>query len=347
MKSFISRAKPLILAAMALGLIAATVSSADFLAQRRKFRDQIKNKIEKKLDQDGKYIAVTFKGEEQKYDFKVTAPDRARLKAYAGKYFSCTDDALLDKVVDEMNTGRFVVYKEFHSDGVNLKVIFLSPKARYWDWLTDSNGIEKMFHTYNFSVGLDTGSRSDMNVIIQTEGSFFGITEAVTLPVYFESDPQARTFSFRMPSQKQIVLALAQMKPLKPGRAKPEEKFIDACRTHPYFQQTDKDGKFTVSDADILKLYHSTVEDLGECPVKESSGHWKIQEDYPYLVVDYSLKTAVNVNAFIPPSMRFLSGTLEDVAQSISDEVSVKYLPLSMKNFRDFTQEWTRTGGPK
>jgi len=25
----------------------------------------------------------------------------------------------------------------------------------------------------------------------------------------------------------------------------------------------------------------------------------------------------------------------------------VKYLPLSMKNFRDFTQEWTKTGGPK
>jgi len=26
--------------------------------------------------------------------------------------------------------------------------------ARYWDWLIDYNGIEKMFHTYNFSVGL-------------------------------------------------------------------------------------------------------------------------------------------------------------------------------------------------
>jgi hypothetical protein len=339
--------KALILMVLALGFVAAAISSEDFLAQRRKFRDQIKNKIETKLDKDGKYIAVIFKGEENKYDFKVTPEDRARLKAYAKNYFSCNDEALLDKFVDEMNKGRFVVYKEFQNDGANLKVIFLSPKAQYWDWLTDANGIENMFHTYNFSVGLDTGDRSRMNVIIQTEGSFFGVTQAVSLPVYFESDPKARTFSFRMPSQKQIIQAVGQMKALKPGRTKPEEKYLDACRTHPFFQQKDGSGNFAVSDEEIMKLYHSTVEDLEECPVKESSGHWKVQDDYPYLVVDYSLKTRVNVNAFIPPSMRFLSGTLEDVAQSISDEVSVKYLPLSMKNFRDFTQEWTKSGGPK
>ncbi|HUT56003.1 MAG TPA: hypothetical protein VM658_21610 [bacterium] len=347
MKLNSTRLKSLILATLALGFIAAAVSSADFLAQRRKFRDEIKNKVETKLDQDGNYIAVIFKGEESKYNFKVSPEDRARLKAYAGQYFSCTDGALLDKIVDQMNTGRFVVFKEFQSDGVNLKVLFLCPKAKYWDWLTDCNGIENMFHTYNFSVGLDTGDRSRMNVIIQTEGSFFGITQSVSLPVYFESDAKSRTFSFRMPSQKQIIQAVASMKPVKPGRVRPEEKFLDSCRTHPYFQQTKGNGELVVSDEDIMKLYHATVEDLQECPVKESTGHWTVQEDYPYLVVDYSLKTSVNVNAFIPTSMRFLSGTLEDVAQSISDEVSVKYLPLSMKNFRDFTQEWTRTGGPK
>jgi len=204
-----------------------------------------------------------------------------------------------------------------------------------------------MFHTYNFSVGMDNLAEDKMHVILQTEGSFFGISQQVSLPVYFVRDAKKRTYSFRMSTQAEINDALSKMQPINPGRTSPEEKFIDACRTHPYFQQK-KDGEYAVSDDDIRKIYLQTVKEVDEeCPVKESTGHWTVQEDYPYLVVDYSLKTRVNINAFIPPSLRFLSGTIEEVAQSISDEVSVKYLPLSMKNFRDFTQEWTRTGGPK
>ena len=345
----VSRLKSLaqsVFAALAFLLVIAAAGSADFLEQRRKFRDEIRNKVETGLDSDGNYISVIFKGEEGKYNFGVTAEDRARLKAYASSYFNTTDDKLLDKIVDEMNTGHYAVYKEYHDDGVNLKVLFLSPKAKYWEWLTDVNGIEKMFHTYNFSVGLHAPDKDSMYVILQTEGAFFGISQAVTLPLIFTTDHEKRTLSFKMPAQKEINQAMADMEPVKEGRTSPEDKFIDAARTHPFFQQKDG-GEYAVSDKDILELYSETIKNMDEeCPVKESTGHWTVQDDYPYLVVDYSLKTRVNIDAFIPPSLRFLSGTLEDIAQSISDEVSVKYLPLSMKNLRDFTQEWTRTGGP-
>lgn len=335
-------------AAIGLSLLLLAAAASDFMSERRRFRDEIKNKTEIKLDADGKYYAVIFNSEKGKYNFSVTPADRDRLKAYLKSYFSCNNSALLDRMVNEMNSGQYVVYKEYSADGVNLKVVFLSPKAKYWDWLTDVNGIEKMFHVYNFSVGLGPNDPAGTYVILQTEGSFYGISQAVSLPLVFKANAATRNFEFRMPSQADIIKALARMAPVKPGRTKPEEKFLDACRTHPFFQQKDASGQYVVTDAEIMKLYQNTIADVSNgCPVKESTGHWKVQDDYPYLVVDYSLKTRVNVGALLPKSMTFMSGAVTGVAQTISDEVSVKYLPLSMKNFRDFTQKWTKSGGPK
>jgi hypothetical protein len=314
--------------------------------ERRKFRDEITNKIETKLDGEGKYYSVIFKDEEAKFNFAVTPEDRGRLKAYMKTYFACADEALLEKMLDEANRGRYIVFKEYSDDGVNLKVIFLSPQAKYWDWLIDINGIENLFHVYNFSVGVPSPQPNSMYAVIQTEGAFFGVTQAVTLPVAFNWDYAKRTMWFQMPQKGELGKALAQMPPVRPGRDQPLDKLIDLSRTHPFFLQLDE-GEYMVTDDEIKKYYEAAVVDLEKCPVKESSGHWTIQEDYPYLVVDYSLKTRVNVNALLPPSMRFMAGAVENVAQVISDEVSVKYLPLSMRNFRDFTQQWTKTGGPK
>lgn len=331
----------------AIVVLCAATSATDFMEQRRKFREEIKNKIETRLDAKGNYLAVIFKGEENKYNFQMTANDRSRLKTHLKSYFSCQDEALLAKMLDELNRGRYIVYKEFHKDGVNLKTVFLSPKVKYWEWLTDYNGIEKMFQVYNFSVGLHKPDPDTMSVILQTEGTFFGVTQAVNLPIVFHREWDARKVSCRMPTQEEIVAHVKKMPTINPGRDKPELKFIDACRTHPYFQQLDSSGKRKVADEDILKLYKTVVVNKDkECPVKDISGGWQIQEDYPYLVVNYSLKTIVNVEALIPKSMRFISGTMDSVVQQISDEVSVKYLPLSMKNFRDLTQEWTRKGRP-
>lgn len=334
---------------MAVGLVLiAAVGSQDFMAERRAFRGEIDNKIETRLDRSGTYSAVIFRSEAQTYNFKLSEADRARLTDHIRSYFACDDEGLLRRMVSELERGRYIIYKEYSDDGVNLKTVFLSPKAEYWKWLIDVNGIENLFHVYNFSVGIPSDDPNSMIGILQTEGSFFGITQAVSLPVLFTADEAKRTFSFRMPAQAEMTRAINQTPALDPARTRPEQKFIDLCRTHPYFQQTRRGGGFAVSDADIMKLYEDTVANIGDgCPVKESTGHWRIQEDYPFLVVDYSLKSRVNVMALIPRQLHFMAGSLEEVVQTVSDEVSVKYLPLSMKNFRDHTQEWTRTGGPK
>ena len=329
-------------------LLCAVAGAPDFLEQRRQFREEIKNKIETELDAQGNYLAVIFKSEANKYNFKIAANDRARLKSHLKAYFGSRDEALLAKMLNELNRGRYIIYKEYLPDGVNLKTVFLSPRARYWEWLTDYNGIEKMFHVYNFSVGLYQPDPDSMAVILQTEGTFFGITQAVNLPIVFRRDGKTHQVWCRMPTQQEMIAQVKKMPAVKPGRDQPEQKFIDACRTHPYFKQVEAGGGFKVSDEDIRKLYRVVVTNKDqECPIKDISGGWQIYEDYPYLVVDYSLKTKVNVEALIPKAMRSLSGAAAPVVQYISDEVSVKYLPLSMKDFRDSTQEWTRTGAPQ
>ena len=333
--------------ALALLIISATGNADNFIEQRRSFRDEIKNKVEKELTKDGQYLSITFKGEENKYNFEVTPEDRARLKNQIKKNFAISDDKLADKMVDELNKGRYLIYKEYLDDGVNLKVVFLSPKAEYWKWLSDANGIEDLFHTYNFSVGVHPPTPESMMTILQTEGSFYGISQSVNVPLLFVKDDAQKTFTCSMPSQKEMDDAMKNMAPVKPGRVKPEEKFIDSCRLHPFFQQKDSSGKNMVTDADIMDIYNEVVIGIeDECRVKQTDSSWKIYEDYPYLVVNYNLKTRVNMQAFLPKSLGFLGGALEDFAQTISDEVGVKYVPLSMKNFRDHTQKWTKTGGP-
>ncbi|OGP56056.1 MAG: hypothetical protein A2V67_14025 [Deltaproteobacteria bacterium RBG_13_61_14] len=335
----------LCVAALVLAGVSALAATSAFVAQRERFRQEINFKKETKLDQAGRYLSVLFDADVGKYDFQVSEPDRQRLSAYLGDFFATTDQNLLKTMVDALNTGHIIVFKEYHPDGVNLKTFFLSPKARYWEWLTDINGIENMFHVYNFSVGLGPNNPQGSYVLLQTQGTFFGITRAVTLPVFFWQDDATRTLNFRMPTQAAVTEAAQKMPALKPGRTDLDLKFMDYSRVHPFFQEKNARGEFVTSDQDIKEILHEVVLNMDEdCEVKETTGHWTIHEDYPYLVVDYSLKTRVNMAAFIPPALRFLAGTLEQAAQYISDEVSAKYLTLSMKNFRDLTQQWTAEG---
>ena len=130
--------------ALLVPLIAVAAIPTDYIQQKRKSREEVKNKIEKKLDRDGKYLSVIFK-EEGKYKFGITPGDRARLKAHARDYLSCNDDTLLEKILDELDTGHYALYKEFSETGTNVKVTFISPKAEYWTYLNNVDGIEKMF----------------------------------------------------------------------------------------------------------------------------------------------------------------------------------------------------------
>ena len=50
-------------AAMAFMLMIAAADSRDFLEQRRRFREEIKNKVENKLDQDGNVLFRSERGE--------------------------------------------------------------------------------------------------------------------------------------------------------------------------------------------------------------------------------------------------------------------------------------------
>jgi len=325
--------------------VAALAATSSFLAQREKFRQEINFKKETKLDPSGHYLSVLFDGDVNKYHFQVSQADRDRLAAYLGKFFGATDPGLLQKMVDELDSGHILVYKEYLQDGVNLKTIFLSPKVKYWEYLTDINGIEKLFHTYNFSVGFGPNDPKFTCVLLQTQGTFFGINEAVTLPECYWQDPAAHRMSFREATQDEITQIVQKAAPLKPERADLDLKFIDYCRAHPMFQEKGANGETVISDQEIKKMLHDIVLNKNEkCDVKESSGHWGIQEDYPYLVVEFTLMSRVNIDAFIPPAFRFLKSTVEKAAQMISDEVSAKYITLSMKNFRDLTQEWGKPG---
>jgi hypothetical protein len=330
--------------AVFLSLAAVSGSSNKYLEQKRGFRDEVNNKIEKELDADGKYLSVIFADEQVKYNFRITPDDRRRLQAHVREYLACADQALQEKIVAELDTGHYVLHKQYGDDGMTTKVIFLSPRAQYWQWLTDANGIEKMFHAFNFSVGLYAPDASSRYVVIQSEGSLVGITLAVNQPLVCRNNREERTYSCDVPLQTEIVSSMEKMRPVVPGREKPEEKFIDACRTHPYFQQQDDHGRFISSDQELLEMYQEVVPDKDEkCAVQESASRWRIHEDYPFLVADYSLKTRFNIDAVLPRPLRFVQG----IVQLATDAVSVKYIPLSMKNFRDYSQEWTRTGGPE
>lgn len=328
----------------ALVIAAAALAAAGaFVAQREKFRQEINFKKETKLDASGHYLSVLFNADLDQYHFQVSPADRDRLSAYLGKFFGTADQALLQKMVDELDTGHILVYKDYQPDGVNLKTLFLSPKVKYWEPLTDIAGIEKMFHVYNFSVGFGPNDPQFTCVLLQTQGTFFGITEAVTLPECYWQDPAAHRLNFREATQDEITRIVQQAAPLKPERTDLEQKFIDYCRAHPMFQEKNSNGEPVISDQEIKKMLHDIVLDKDEkCDVKESSGHWAIQEDYPYLVVEFTLMSRVNIDAFVPPAFRFLKSTVQKAAQAISDEVSAKYVTLSMKNFRDLTQEWSK-----
>ena len=335
------------LAVLAAVIVCSAVIASTFHEQRVKFREEINSKVEEPLTKNGLINSVTFK-DEKAWNFKVSPEEAAKLKPILGDYFAEKDDQLLDRMVSDMNNGRFIVYKEYNknSDGVNLKCAFLSPKVPYWKALSDIGGIEKLFYVYNFSIVLGNKSPTETTVFLQTEGKYLGFGKSVTLPEYFRADEPNKTLYFRIATQAEAVDAANKLPVLKTGRTSLQDRFVDLCRTDPWYQEKDASGNYVIPDKDILELLDKDiVHKDAKCDVYASDGRWKVQEDISgsYLLVTYSLKTQVNIQAFIPPSIPFLGPMFKKVAQQVSDEVSAKYMPLSMKNFRDHTVEWTQS----
>jgi hypothetical protein len=328
-------------------ILAGAVFASTFRDQRNKFRDEIDLKVADQLDKAGLYSSVTFKNEKA-WDFKVSPDEKTKIKTNLKNYFNTSDDQLLEKMVTEVNRGRYVIFEEFppNGDGVNLKCAFLSPKVPYWKPLTDIQNIEDKFYVYDFSLLLGNKGPNDNFVVLATEGKFMGFGKSVVLPLYFHADEPNRVLSFREATQKEAQDMANALPVLKPGRTSLQDRFIDLCRTYPWFQDKDGSGNYVVSDKDILDILDKTILNKDKrCDVYESTGGWKVYENVSdnYSLVNYSLKSVVNVEAFIPPSVPLLGSMFKKVAQSVSDEVSAKYLPLSMKNFRDHTVEWAKS----
>jgi len=337
---------------MLIGLSVALLASGllwagSFRDQRVKFREEINLKVEEPMDAQELYHSVTFKNEKA-WDFKVTPAESEKLKGITKEFFGANDDKMLAKMVSDMGKGRFIVFKEYlaNNDGVNLKCIFLSPKVPYWKALIDIPGIEKLFYVYNFSLLLANKGPNDNYVLLDTEGKYMGFGKSVAVPVFFHADEASKTLSFRRATQKEATDAVNAL-PAKSSRTSLDDRFIDLARSNPWFQEKDASGNYLTSDKDILELLDKNIihEDT-KCDVYASTGRWQVMEDVSpnYLVVDYSLKTVVNIRAFIPPNLPLLGPMFKKIAQNVSDEVSAKYLPLSMKNFRDHTAEWAKSG---
>jgi hypothetical protein len=303
---------------------------------REEFRKKIETKQEKPIEGTKEALAVYFPEDAGKFNFPVKPEETGRLKGLIQDYFQVQGDQVLTQAVSHLEKGAIVIGKRYSQakDGVVMKAIFLMPSYHYWERLTNVDGIEDTFAVYNTSVDFYAEGVTHF-CHLQIEGTFFGITSAIDLPVLFAAFPKTREFSFHMPTQAELDRAAKNMKPVSPGRALSQEIFIDLARKHPLFSEQDKKGKFRVSDKNMLKIYRN-VFDLNECQVKVTEGGWKIFEDFSgFYVVEYLLRSVVNVDAFVP-HIPLVRGAVEKVAQSISDEVSVKYFPLSMKNLRDW-----------
>ncbi len=330
------------IAFIALTLFSGLILAGNFRDQRDKFREEINLKVEEPISESKLYNSVTFK-DEKAWDFKITPEQSQKIQSQLKNYFSLNDPKMLGQMAEEMNRGRFIVFKEFSSeaDGVNLKCAFLSPKVPYWDQLTSINDIEKLFYVYNFSVAFGKKNPTDTYVVLQTQGKFLGFTKAVTLPLLFSADYSNRALSWKMPSQQELNEAAAKM----PGNGTVQQKFIALARTHQWFQEQDSQGNNVITDQDLQKIVEQAVTNKDKkCDVYKCAGKWKIDENVSadYYLVTYSLLTVVNIQAFIPPNIPLLGPMFKKIAQSVSDEVSAKYLPLSMKNFRDHTVKWDK-----
>ncbi|MCX5868930.1 MAG: hypothetical protein NT009_15870 [Proteobacteria bacterium] len=307
-----------------------------FREGREEFRKKIETKQEKPIEGTKEAAAVYFPEDAGKFNFTVNPGETGKLKGLIQNYFQVKDDQVLSQAVSHLGKGAIVIGKRYSQvkDGVVLKAIFLMPPYPYWERLANVDGIEDTFAVYNTSVDFYAEGVTHF-CYLQIEGTFFGITSAIDLPVLFTPYPKTREFSFHMPTQAELDRAAKNLKPVNPGRTQPLEIFTDLVRRHPLFSEQDKKGRFRVSDKNILKI-HRNVFNLNECQVKVTEGTWKIFEDYSgFYVVEYLLRSVVNVDAFVP-KIPLIRGAVEKVAQSISDEVSVKYFPLSMKNLRDW-----------
>jgi len=310
---------------------------AGFLEQRKEFRKKIDTKEEIPVEGAKDVSAIYFSEDRGTFVFPLLSEDLARLKKILEEYYDQEEEAVLERFLSHLREGGILIGKEYSEkrDAVLIKAAFLMPPYPYWERLTNIDGIENTFAVYNTSVEFfDDGN--GYYCYLQTEGTFFKVTRSVNVPVIYFLDPEKREMNYRMPGQEELNRAAEGMKPASPERNESVEKFTDHCRRHPLFSEKDPKGNYLVRDKEIKRIYRQ-VFDLDECEVKITEGGWKVHEGFQgeYYLVVFTLKSKVNIEAFVP-KIPLVRNLVEKFAQTVSDEVSVKYLPLSMKNLRDW-----------
>lgn len=306
-------------------------------------RERLAGDVEKEEITDVVSFAA-FKSEKGKFNFEVDEAERQRLHPLMAKFYENDDAKLLDRMVDAMTAGKIAVYETNHEtedgdQGVLYKAAFLMPPVAVIPYLRDKNLLDVIFDVYVSAVSfLDQGNTSF--VLLQPEGTMMGFTSTAIVPVMFINPPGDDRIRFRRASQQDIKTAIAVSPVVIPGRAKPEEKFIDHMRSDwPYnVKDPDDPSSYEVEDEDLVDLLKDTLYDIDEeCPVKQIGGGWDFYFDGfdDFVYVEYTLSSAVNVDALFPgiPGLQFI---VKKIAQSVSDEAALKYLPVSMKNIRDF-----------
>lgn len=307
-----------------------------FHEQRKEFRKKIDTKEETPIEGAKDVSVVYFAEDKGRFTFSVQPGEVARVKEILVDYYEQDEDAVLERFIDQLKSGGLLLGKEYSEkrDSVLIKSAFLMPPYPYWDRLTNVDGIENTFAVYNTSVEFFVEENRHY-CYLQTEGTFFKVTRALNVPVIYFLEAEKREMNYRMPTQEELDRAAAGMQPVNPERTEPEQKFIDHCRRHPLFSEKDLKERYLIREKEIRKIYPQ-IFDLKECEVKVTEGGWKVYEGFSgFHLVTFTLKSVVNIEAFVP-KIPLVRNLVEKFAQTVSDEVSVKYLPLSMKNLRDW-----------
>jgi hypothetical protein len=341
----ISRVNPIlkywVLLILALNSALGMASESEFIKQRRAFREEIENKQETPLFGTEKYYAVTFPGDAERWRFEINDLEREELKKLLGSYFEMDDLQKVEQMITLMQDGLFLVYKdeEYKGELLLFKTAFLiPPNPSYWPVLTDIDGIEKYFHVYNTSVALGENHVGQTYAFLQTEGSLYGFRHAINVIILYNEveGPQFKRLEFKSPSvsEKEALMQILSKK----GDASADQTIIHLFRKHPLFKEQDQKGEFMITDEDILEMFKNAARVLPSSGDRIAHpGCWEVREDFQkFYYVTFTIPTEADLAQVGIEVPQWIGGLVQRVVHAVACEVSAKYLPLSMKNFRDF-----------
>lgn len=322
-------------------LVPSARADSAYHRMRKAFRQEIDKKKVFPIGDLKNIKAILYDSDIGRFSFAISPVERENLMGLVRGFFGIPEGKNLDRIIDGLAEGKIIVEKEFRKAGTAFKgarmhTCFLIPPVPYYNRIDSINRAEQTFSVYNVTASFtEEGAHPAVIGFYQPEGTFFGVTRAVNVPMKAIRKPEKQAVYFSMPTQEEIDRGLAAMTPMSPDRTGLEERFIDTVRQHPFFAEKNSDSRYVVSDEQILKIL-SILTDAGhKCQIKDTEAYFKVYEGFAgFHVVEYFLTSMANINALFP-NIPLLRSIVENIAQAVSDEVSWKYFSLSMKNLRD------------